>query len=207
VFNTNNASTGTYRVQYILGGVACPADTTTLTLSVDTVVSAGMAVSDTVCDDETMVDLNSFLDASASAGGMWTDLSGTGALSGSMFDATGVANSSTYDFQYKVMSACGDDSVTVSLFVEDCDVSVREMRTGFISIYPNPTTGLIKVDDDNVNGSIKVEVFAGNGQLMISKQYAEGDEIRLDISDFATGIYTVKVNSSKGLDVKRIMKQ
>lgn len=207
VFNSNNASTGTYRVQYILGGVACPADTTTLTLSVDTVVSAGMAVSDTVCDDETMVDLNSFLDASASAGGMWTDLSGTGALSGSMFDATGVANSSTYDFQYKVMSACGDDSVTVSLFVEDCDVSVREMRTGFISIYPNPTTGLIKVDDDNVNGSIKVEVFAGNGQLMLSKQYAEGDEIRLDISDFATGIYTVKVNSSKGLDVKRIMKQ
>ncbi|MGB0977792.1 MAG: T9SS type A sorting domain-containing protein [Croceimicrobium sp.] len=207
VFNSNNASSGTYRVLYVLAGVACPADTTMLTLNIDTVVSAGIAVSDSVCDDESMVDLNSFLDASASAGGMWTDLSGSGALSGNMFDATAVANSTTYDFQYKVMSACGDDSVTVSLFVEDCDVSIREMSTGFISIYPNPTTGLIKVDDENVRGSISVEVYAGNGQLMISEQYAEGEEIRMDISEFATGIYTVKVNSSKGLDVKRIMKQ
>lgn len=207
VFNTNNASTGTYDVLYILSGVACPPDTTVLTLNLDTTVSAGIAVSDTVCDDESMVDLTTFLDASATAGGMWTDLSGTGALSGNMFDATAVANLTSYDFQYKVMSACGDDSVTVSLYVDDCDVSLRDISTGFISIYPNPTTGLIKIDDENVRGTITVEVFAGNGQLMISEAYAEGEEIRLDISDYATGIYTVKVNSTKGLDVKRIMKQ
>jgi hypothetical protein len=42
--------------------------------------------------------------------------------------------------------------------------------------------------------------------LMINKVYAENEEIRVDISEFATGIYTVKVNSKKGLDVKRIMK-
>ena len=207
VFNTNNASTGTYDVLYILSGVACPPDTTVLTLNLDTTVSAGVAVSDTVCDDESMVDLTTFLDASATAGGMWTDLSGTGALSGNMFDATAVANLTSYDFQYKVMSACGDDSVTVSLYVDDCDVSLGDISTGFISIYPNPTTGLIKIDDENVRGSITVEVFAGNGQLMLSEAYAEGEEIRLDISDYATGIYTVKVNSTKGLDVKRIMKQ
>ncbi len=207
VFNSNNATAGTYRMQYILSGVACPADTTTITVTVDDPVSAGVAVSDTVCDDESMVDLNTFLDASATAGGMWTDLSGTGALSGNMFDATAVANMSSYNFQYKVMSACGDDSITVTLYVDDCDVSVRELSTGFINIYPNPTTGLIKIDDENVRGNIKVEVFAGNGQLMISEEYAEGEEIRLDISEYAAGIYTVKVNSSKGLDVKRIMKQ
>lgn len=207
VFNSNNASAGTYRINYILQGVVCAADTTTITVTVDDPVSAGVAVSDTVCDDENMVDLNSFLDASATAGGMWTDLSGTGALSGSIFNATAVANMSSYNFQYKVMSACGDDSVTVSLYVDDCDVSVRELSTGFINIYPNPTTGVIKIDDENVRGAITVEVFAGNGQLMISEEYAEGEEIRLDISEYAVGIYTVKVNSSKGLDVKRIMKQ
>ncbi len=207
VFNTNNANSGTYRVLYVLSGVACPADTTQLTLNVDTIVSAGVAVTDTACDDETMVDLNTYLDASATAGGTWSDLSGTGALSGNIFDATAVANMTSYNFQYKVTSGCGDDSVTVSLFVDDCDVSLRELSTGFINIYPNPTTGLIKIDDNNVRGAIKVEVFAGNGQLMITEQYAEGEEIRLDISEFATGIYTVKVNSSKGLDVKRIMKQ
>lgn len=207
IFNTNNASVGTYRVQYILSGVACPPDTTLLTLNVDSAVSAGVAVSDSVCDDEAMVDLNTFLDASASAGGVWSDLSGSGALSGNIFDATAVANLSSYDFQYKVMSGCGDDSIVVSLYVDDCDVSLRDVSTGFISIYPNPTTGLIRVEDASLSGTIKVEVYAGNGQLMINKQYGAGEEIRLDISEFANGIYTVKVNSSAGLDVKRIMKQ
>jgi len=207
VFNSNNASPGVYRMNYILAGVACAADTTTITVSVDTIVSAGVAASDTVCDDNNAVDLNNYLDASATLGGTWTDVSGTGALSGNIFDATAVANLTTYDFQYKVMSACGDDSVTVSLFVCDHDVSLNELSTGFIKIYPNPTAGIIKIDDENVRGSIKVEVYAGNGQLMISDEYAEGEEIRLDITEFATGIYTVKVNSSKGLDVKRIMKQ
>jgi len=206
VFNSNNAAVGTYRILYVLAGVACPADTTMLTVSVDAVVSAGMDISDTACDDETMVDLSTYLDPAATAGGSWTDLSGSGALSGNIFDATAVANMSSYNFQYKVNSACGDDSATVTLFVDDCDVSVREMHTGLINIYPNPTTGLIKIDDQNVRGTIKVEVYAGNGQLMIFEEYAENEEIRLDISNFATGIYTVKVNSATGIDVKRIMK-
>ncbi|WP_421751263.1 fibronectin type III domain-containing protein [Croceimicrobium sp.] len=206
VFNSNNAATGTYRILYVLAGVACPADTTMLTVSVDAVVSAGMDISDTACDDETMVDLSTYLDPAATAGGTWTDLSGSGALSGNIFDATAVANMTSYNFQYKVNSACGDDSAVVTLYVDDCDVSVREMHTGLINIYPNPTTGLIKIDDQNVRGTIKVEVYAGNGQLMIFEEYAENEEIRLDISNFATGIYTVKVNSAAGIDVKRIMK-
>ncbi|QNR25777.1 T9SS-dependent choice-of-anchor J family protein [Croceimicrobium hydrocarbonivorans] len=206
VFNSNNAAVGTYRILYVLAGVACPADTTMLTVSVDAVVSAGMDISDTACDDETMVDLSTYLDPAATAGGTWTDLSGSGALSGNIFDATAVANMTSYNFQYKVNSACGDDSAVVTLYVDDCDVSVREMHTGLINIYPNPTTGLIKIDDQNVRGTIKVEVYAGNGQLMIFEEYAENEEIRLDISNFATGIYTVKVNSAAGIDVKRIMK-
>lgn len=206
-FNTNNATAGVYRAAYILSGTVCDPDTAIVTVDLDDAVSAGVSVSDTVCDDEAMVDLSTFLDASATAGGTWTDLSASGALSGNMFDATAVANGTTYDFQYKVSSNCGDDSITVTLFVEDCDVSLRELSTGFISIYPNPTQGIIKIDDDNVKGNIQVELYSASGALVISQIYNENEEIRLDISDYATGIYTVKVSSSKGLDVKRIMKQ
>jgi hypothetical protein len=206
VWRSNVASAGTFRLAYILSGTVCAPDTAIITIQSDSAVSAGLAVSDTVCDDETMVDLSTFLDASASMGGTWTDLSTTGALSANMFDATAVANMSSYDFQYMVMSACGNDSIVVTLFVDDCDVSVRELNTGFINIYPNPTNGLIKIEDKSVKGEVNVELYSGNGQLMLTRSFGENEEMSLDISDYATGIYTVKVNSEKGLDVKRIMK-
>ncbi len=207
VWRANVATVGTFRIAYILSGVVCDPDTAILTIMSDSAVSAGMAVSDTVCDDEAMVDLSTFLDASASAGGTWTELTSTGALTANIFDATSVTTNSSYDFQYKVMSACGDDSIVVSLYVNDCDVSVRELNTGFIKIYPNPTSGLIKIEDKSVKGQVQVELYSANGQLMMSKNFGENEDMSLDISDYATGIYTVKVNSEKGLDVKRIMKQ
>ncbi len=205
-FNTNNATAGVYRAAYILSGTVCDPDTAIVTVDLDDPVSAGVAVSDTACDDETMVDLNTYLDASASAGGTWTDLSGTGALSGNIFDATAVASGASYDFQYKVTSNCGDDSIVVSLLVDDCGVGLNELSTGFISIYPNPTKGIINIDDDQVEGNIQVELYSASGALVMSQIYTEHEEIRLDITDYAVGIYTVKVSSSKGLDVKRIMK-
>jgi len=207
VWRSNVATAGTFRVAYILSGTVCAADTAILTISSDNAVSAGIAVSDTVCDQNAMVDLNTFLDASATTGGTWSDLSSTGALSANMFDATAVTNNSSYDFQYKVMSACGDDSIVVTLYVDDCDVSVRELSTGFINIYPNPTSGLIKIENKAVKGEVRVELYSANGQLMMSKNFGENEGMSLDITDYATGIYTVKVNSEKGLDVKRIIKQ
>jgi hypothetical protein len=207
VWRSNVATAGTFRVAYILSGTVCAADTAILTITSDNAVSAGIAVSDTVCDQNAMVDLNTFLDASATTGGTWSDLSSTGALSANMFDATAVTNNSSYDFQYKVMSACGDDSIVVTLYVDDCDVSVRELSTGFINIYPNPTSGLIKIEDKAVKGEVRVELYSANGQLMMSKNFGENEGMSLDITDYATGIYTVKVNSEKGLDVKRIIKQ
>jgi hypothetical protein len=206
VWRSNIASAGTFRLAYILSGTVCAPDTAIITIQSDSAVSAGLAVSDTVCDDETMVDLSTFLDASASMGGTWTDLSATGALSANMFDASAVANMSSYNFQYMVMSSCGNDSIVVTLFVDDCDVSVRELNTGFINIYPNPTNGVIKIEDKSVKGQVSVELYSGNGQLMLMRTFGENEEMSLDISDYATGIYTVKVNSEKGLDVKRIMK-
>jgi len=207
VWRSNVATAGTFRVAYILSGTVCAADTAILTISSDNAVSAGIAVSDTVCDQNAMVDLNTFLDASATTGGTWSDLSSTGALSANMFDATAVTNNSSYDFQYKVMSACGDDSIVVTLYVDDCDVSVRELSTGLINIYPNPTSGLIKIENKAVKGEVRVELYSANGQLMMSKNFGENEGMSLDITDYATGIYTVKVNSEKGLDVKRIIKQ
>jgi len=206
VWRANVATVGTFRIAYILSGVVCDPDTAILTIMSDLTVSAGMAVSDSVCDDEAMVDLSTFLDASASTGGTWTELTSTGAITANIFDATSVTTNSSYDFQYKVTSACGDDSIVVSLYVDDCDVSVRELNTGFIKIYPNPTSGVIKIEDKSVKGQVQVELYSANGQLMMSKNFGENEAMSLDISDYATGIYTVKVNSEKGLDVKRIMK-
>lgn len=208
VLNTNNLTAGnTYRFAFIITGNACPSDSAIITVTADAAVSAGMAVTDTVCDDENAVDLNSFLSAGASVGGSWTDITGSGALTGAIFDASAVANMSNYVFQYKVSSACGDDSTTVTLYVDDCGSSLGEMSTGKFEIYPNPTKGMVFIENQGVRGNITVELYAGNGQQLLSRNYESHENMSVDLARYAAGVYTIKVSSAAGMDLKRIVKQ
>jgi len=73
-----------------------------------------------VCSDNTNVDLNTGLDGTQDAGGTWIDTDATGALTGSIFDATGIA-AGTYNFTYFIAGTapCVDSSTVVTVSVED----------------------------------------------------------------------------------------
>ncbi|MDR9375054.1 MAG: T9SS type A sorting domain-containing protein, partial [Schleiferiaceae bacterium] len=80
--------------------------------------NAGMSGSDTVCTSAGTVDLTSYL-GTYDQGGTWTDLSGSGALTDSLFDASAVG-SGTYNFTYLVSSnsGCSVDSSGVTITVQ-----------------------------------------------------------------------------------------
>ncbi|MGJ8684239.1 MAG: gliding motility-associated C-terminal domain-containing protein [Nonlabens sp.] len=81
--------------------------------------NTGVAVPLTVCSDLTMVDLFTALDGTQDAGGTWLDTDGTGALTGSTFDATAVADG-TYNFEYTITASapCVDASTIVTVIVQ-----------------------------------------------------------------------------------------
>lgn len=202
----NLASAGTYRFTYVVAGSACADDSATITLTVDDAVDAGMDATDTITDCDVPVDLNSYLSANATAGGTWVDVSGSGALTGSTFDPNQATNMATYDFRYVLTSACGDDSATVSLYL-DCDVSLNEYTVGNIDVYPNPTVGAVTIEALGANNRIRnIEVYAINGELLIQRN-ADDAEVRLDLSNFADGLYNIKVTSDLGVELHRINKK
>lgn len=112
----------------------------------------------TVCDSETNVNVENGLTAQFTAGGTWNDDDATGALTGSVFDAS-AAGSGTYNFTYTVTAgACADTSATVTVTVTSflnagTNNSVDVCTNGgnvdlFASLGGTPDAGGTWSDDD-----------------------------------------------------------
>ncbi len=77
-------------------------------------------------------------------------------------------------------------------------------------LYPNPTDGLVNITFNNIKDveSFDISVIDINGRVLrrVSNNYAsEGDIITLDLSDLAKGVYNLRINSSNGFSVKRVV--
>lgn len=107
---------------YEVGLPSDPCSTTdeaTLTINVDELLEAGDDNSTTVCDD-VIFDLTSLLSVDADAGGIFSDPSGAGALTGSMVNTAGLGGQ-TINYLYTVgqtTDACGTNQATLTLIIE-----------------------------------------------------------------------------------------
>ncbi|KJD35530.1 hypothetical protein PW52_10605, partial [Tamlana sedimentorum] len=72
------------------------------------------------CNNNASIDLFTGLDGSQDAGGTWNNDDNVGSLSGSIFDASGIAGG-VYEFTYSVAATapCSSDSVTIQVTVEE----------------------------------------------------------------------------------------
>lgn len=74
-----------------------------------------------------------------------------------------------------------------------------------VSIYPNPTTGLLQIHAQAL-GNMSVEVFNALGAKVRSTNFT-GTSSSLDLTGQAAGIYTLRVSNGKGASVQRIALQ
>ncbi|MEI8202347.1 MAG: T9SS type A sorting domain-containing protein [Bacteroidota bacterium] len=78
-----------------------------------------------------------------------------------------------------------------------------ENNTG-ISIYPNPSSGIIKIDIQKaLDGTIKIENMLGATVYEEKVNIAKSDIKTVDLSKFANGTYFVNVLSSNSTDVQK----
>ena len=97
--------------------------------------------------------------------------------------------------------SCTDTSDCITL--EIVDLSINDLVT--IGLYPNPTKGVINLKGFNqLKGLKKIEI---KNNLGITLKELELDELKIDLSDFANGLYYFEalVNEKK-VNVK-IIKQ
>lgn len=77
---------------------------------------------------------------------------------------------------------------------------IQEVDGGMITVYPNPTSGRIKVAADDV---LRIDVYNVNGQLV--KTIAK--ESVIDISSLPSSVYTMKIETDQSKFVCRVIKK
>ena len=88
-------------------------------------------------------------------------------------------------------------------YSENCVVGVEEVEDKGVSVYPNPTTDILFIDDDTISIEY-IKVLDIMGREVITKT-TNFDQI--DFSNFKSGIYFVSLYSDKGIVTKKMIKE
>ena len=119
---------------------------------------------------------------------------------------TGASNSGTqnnwynyYNLQFKE-KCLSDFSEVTAVFIES--LTTNNISEKKFSIYPNPANKSINI---TTNESINhIDIYDVKGSLIFSQSYQE-KRTSIDVSDFAKGVYAIKVVSMKNSSVQQLI--
>ncbi|MFN8165423.1 MAG: choice-of-anchor J domain-containing protein [Bacteroidia bacterium] len=119
-----------------------------------------------------------------------------------------VASAGTYflGFHFYSTQGTGTSSLRVDDIMVDFDNYVKELSNSGISIYPNPTSG--KININNINMTDKdyvVSVYNSVGSLVYTKHYSDLNTETIDLSNQASGVYSVQLKSAKNTVNKSVV--
>ncbi|MGB0176213.1 MAG: T9SS type A sorting domain-containing protein [Owenweeksia sp.] len=209
IFDATQVATGsTYAFTYVVVNGPC-ADSATVSLTIEGLPEAGMDNRDTLCDTGAVVDIASYLSLNAQSGGMWIDASASGALTGSIFDPSQVAVSTTYTIQYVVSGvSCPSDTASFYIYVDTCGIGLEERNAADLAVYPNPTSGRLYIDNNGIGTqTMLVEINVLNGKLLMRRTFDGNNRAEIDMTPLAKGFYNLKVTTDQGVVIRRISRQ
>lgn len=112
-------------------------------------------------------------------------------------DLTGLTEDS-----YMVIVECSAGCMVTETMLIDSQVGILELINSPISVYPNPTNDLITIA---FLGSFKYELTSANGEILLTGKGADSQLI--DLTEFATGIYFIKVYNNSERSIVKILKK
>jgi len=93
------------------------------------------------------------------------------------------------------LTANGEDFVRfTSLLVNELDASVN--------LYPNPTSGLLTIEAENMT---TVSIYNLVGQCLMESSAKDG-VVSVDLNSLQSGVYMVKVSTSTGSVMQKVIK-
>lgn len=109
----------------------------------------------------------------------------------------------------KIQSNCGDNNSPFSESVQfstlTSGISQTQVHNDF-TIMPNPTLDYIKITSHSDIKMIESVEIVNTVGAVIYKQYAPKGSIKIDVSEFTSGMYYVKLNTNKGVFCKKFIK-
>ena len=87
-----------------------------------------------------------------------------------------------------------------STIIDDCN-SVQELDEQLANVYPNPTSGTIQIEAENIEA---ISIYNLLGEKLFETS-TSGNNIDYDLSLYEAGTYFVKIQTKKGVLTKRVM--
>ena len=83
--------------------------------------------------------------------------------------------------------------------VEDC-TAVSENGDNRISVYPNPTQGMVRIEGEGINNLC---IFNLLGEKVF-ESVVSGDAFEFDFSGYNSGVYLIRMETAKGVETKLV---
>lgn len=122
------------------------------------------------------------------------------------FEVESGAHNFKWEYVKDISSSDGDDRAYIDyihfppLLVYEVDVK-EVVKDNNISIYPNPTTGIINIDVDKDFDAV---IYNYQGQVMMRLQDNNG---QIDISALTSGMYLLEIKTNDNIMIKKIIKK
>jgi hypothetical protein len=102
-----------------------------------------------------------------------------------------------------------DDGMMGSFIVLDTTTSgiSKNENQNALTLFPNPVTDLIQLKVGTGYPSAEVEVFNPLGVLVRRKFFSGGEQLKLDASGLAPGVYMLRLNSGSRIFSARFLNQ
>ena len=113
------------------------------------------------------------------------------------WNGTTYTESGVYEYAGETTEGC--DSI-VTLMLTITTVGIDAANEPELTFYPNPTSGTITFNHTDIR---KVEVLDGMGRMVAVFE----NSYRIDISQLAKGYYTMRITTSNGITIRRVVKQ
>lgn len=75
-------------------------------------------------------------------------------------------------------------------------LSIQEVHNTIVSVYPNPTQGLVTIENNSNNTFTTVQLVDLAGKIVLS-EVMNSNVHQIDLSTFNSGVYIIKVNSTE----------
>ncbi len=157
--------------------------------------------------NETLNNQNGAIDITPSGGVepysfAWTDA--TGNLISNEEDLDGLS-AGNYNLELTDANGC----VTVHTFTVQSIVSVLDYEIASkINIYPNPTTGMVTMELDDIRSTrANIHVYDVTGKMIFFQKQVDitSGACQFDLSESATGVYIVRILIDNSVVTKRLM--